>query len=339
MLEGSDRPLVDVHDLVMLDLDGVVYVGAEAIAGVPERVARVRGLGRHLAFVTNNASRSPEAVAERLRRIGVGAEPEDVVTSAQAAARLLREEHGADALVLVLGGAGLRAALEEQGLRPADEPDGAVALVSGYGPDVLWKDIMRAAVLVRDGLPYVATNDDLTIPTPYGLAPGHGVLVRTISQFAGVEPVVAGKPRRPLMDETIRRVGGDRPLMVGDRLDTDIEGARAVGVASLLVMTGVTGLAELAAAPPEQRPSFVSPDLEGLFEAHPVPDVRDGVVHLRGWQGRVQGDALRVTGDGLEADWWRVAAVTAWAHADATGKPVDVGAANPPVRSGAPPEG
>ena len=82
------------------------------------------------------------------------------------------------------------------------------AVVSGYGPDVLWKDVMRAATLIRDGLPYVASNTDLTIPTDYGLAPGHGVLVRTLSDFAGVEPIVAGKPARPLMDETIRRVGG-----------------------------------------------------------------------------------------------------------------------------------
>ena len=125
---------------------------------------------------------------------------------------------------------------------------------------------------MRDGLPYVASNTDMTIPTPYGLAPGHGVLVQTISGFAGVEPTVAGKPEKPLMEETVRRVGGDRPLMVGDRLDTDIEGAHAIDVPSLLVLTGVSWLEDLAAATPELRPTYISPTLEGLFEPHPVPD-------------------------------------------------------------------
>ena len=152
------------------------------------------------------------------------------MTSAQAAARVMVDEHGAGARVLLLGGEGLEVALLEDGLEPVDEPDGAAAVVSGYGPDVLWRDIMRVSTLVRDGLPYVASNTDMTIPTPYGLAPGHGVLVQTISEFAGVQPTVAGKPEKPLMEETVRRVGGDRPLMVGDRLDTDIEGAHAIDV-------------------------------------------------------------------------------------------------------------
>ncbi len=154
-----------------------------------------------------------------------------MVTSAQAAARVLVEEHGSGARVLMLGGEGLRVALVEAGLEPVDDPEGAVAVASGYGPDVRWRDIMRVSTLVRDGLPYVASNADLTIPTPYGLAPGHGVLVRTITGFAGVDAIVAGKPEKPLMEETVLRVGGDRPLMVGDRLDTDIEGAHAIDVA------------------------------------------------------------------------------------------------------------
>ena len=115
-----------------------------------------------------------------------------------------------------------------------------------------------AAVLIRDGLPYVASNTDGSVPTEFGLAPGHGALVRLISEFAGVEPVVAGKPSRPLLDETIRRVGGERPLMVGDRLDTDIEGAYRIGVDSLLVLTGVTGLEELAAASRVSDPAAAS---------------------------------------------------------------------------------
>lgn len=331
MLKASDVPLLEVYDLTMFDLDGVVYVSGRAIDGVAERLQRVRDAGVHLAFVTNNASRTPEKVAANLVKLGVAATAADVVTSAQAAARVIKDRFGADSRVLLLGGVGLESALAAEGLTVTTEPGEAAAIVSGYGPDVLWKDIMRAATLIRDGLPYVASNTDLTIPTDYGLAPGHGVLVRTLSDFAGVEPIVAGKPARPLMDETIRRVGGDRPLMVGDRLDTDIEGAHAVGVDSLLVMTGVTHLAELVAATPELRPSYISPDLEGLFEPHPAPELDADGARLGGWRACVEGGALTVHGVGRDADWWRVVAAASWAALDATGTSVDATALEPPV--------
>lgn len=326
VLGGSGEPLADVHDLVMFDLDGVVYVGGEAVPGVPAAVERLRGEGVHVAFVTNNASRTAAKVAQRLMDLGVQAQADDVVTSAQAAASLLRDEHGAGARILVLGGAGLTGALEDAGLVPVldVEADDVVAVVSGYGPDVLWRHVMRAAVRVRDGLPWVASNDDATIPTPYGTAPGHGLLVKTIADFAGVRPVVAGKPARPLLDETVERVGGERPLMVGDRLDTDIEGARVVGVDSLLVLTGVTGLAELVAAQPAERPTYISPTVEGLFVPHPTPaavtDVGRERFELGGWRAAVSaGGELAVEGEGDVADWWRVVAAAAWAHLDDTG--------------------
>lgn len=330
MLEESTTPIVEAHDLVMFDLDGVVYVGGEAIDGVAERIERVRAAGRHVAFVTNNASRTPDKVADKLVAVGVEASATDVVTSAQASARLLVEQHGAGAKILLLGGEGLRVALLEAGLEPVEEPEGAVAVASGYGPDVRWRDIMRASVLVRDGLPYVASNTDMTIPTPYGLAPGHGVLVRTIAGFAGVEPTVAGKPERPLMEETVRRVGGDRPIMVGDRLDTDIEGAHAIGVPSLLVLTGVSWLPDLAAAVPELRPTYISPTLEGLFEPHPVPTVSEAGVELNGWTATVEDGRLGVTGQGSDADWWRVAVTACWRHLDESGTAAEVSDTSPP---------
>jgi glycerol-1-phosphatase len=331
MLEHAADPVVEGHDLVMFDLDGVVYVGGEAIAGVADRIDRARELGVHVAFVTNNASRTPDDVATKLESLGVSAQAADVVTSAQAAARLLAEQHGEGARILALGGTGLLVALEEAGLEPVDEPDGAVAVASGYGPDVRWRDIMRVATLVRDGLPYVASNTDMTIPTPYGLAPGHGVLVETISRFAGVEPVVAGKPAKPLMEETVRRVGGDRPLMVGDRLDTDMEGAHAIGIPSLLVLTGVSGLEDLAAAAPDLRPTYISPTLEGLFEPHPVPTTTDdGKAELGDWSAAVADGRLEVSGSGSDADWWRVAATACWLHLDSTGTPADVADTTPP---------
>ncbi|MEZ5191393.1 MAG: HAD hydrolase-like protein [Nocardioides sp.] len=213
--------------------------------------------------------------------------------------------------------------------------DGVAAVVTGYGPDVLWRDIMRAAVLIRDGLWWVASNGDMTLPTAFGLAPGHGVLVRMLEQFAQVSPQTAGKPHRPLLDETVRRLGGQRPLMVGDRLDTDILGAHRAELDSLLVLTGVTGLAELVAATPGLRPTYVASDLTGLLHAQPAPELDDGSASCGGWRARVRDGRLEVDGDGLADDWWRVAAVASWQHLDEHGTPADIGRADPPTPRGA----
>lgn len=325
MLGSSDEPLCGAYDLAMLDLDGVVYVGGESVPGAPLHLAKVRESGMRIAFITNSAARSPARVAEHLRELGVEAEAGDVVTSAQAAARVLAERLGVGAKVVLLGATGLEEALREVSLEPVPVAEqGAQALVSGYGPDVLWSDIMRAAVLVRDGLWWVATNTDYTIPTAYGMAPGHGVLVDTLRRFTGVEPVVAGKPQRTLFDETVRRVGGERALMVGDRLDTDIEGARNAGFDSLLVLTGVTGLAELVAARPGERPTYLAPDLAALHETHQAPSQRDGVAAQGGWMARVESGRLQVSGEGDAGAWWRVVAEAAWRHLDEIGVPATV---------------
>ncbi len=321
-LGSSTEPLDRRYDLAMLDLDGVVYIGSDAVPGAPEHVAAARAAGMRVAFITNNASRPPGAVAEHLRELGVEAGPDDVVTSAQAAGRVLSDRIGAGARVVVLGGQGLADAVAEAGLVQVGVEEDADAVVTGYGPDVLWGQIMRAAVRIKGGLWWVASNTDLTIPTAFGVAPGHGVLVETLRRFTGVEPVVAGKPARPLLDETMRRCGGDRPLMVGDRLDTDIEGAHAAGVDSLLVMTGVTGLAELVAAGPGLRPTYISADLGGLDAPQPVPEVSEDEVSLGGWSARVSDGALEVSGEGEADDWWRVVAVAAWRHLDSAGEPV-----------------
>lgn len=331
MLGTSDRPLVARYDLVMFDLDGVVYIGDQAVPGAPEHLARARAEGAHLAFITNNASRPPQAVADKLVGVGVAAVADDVVTSAQAAARVLRERCGAGTRVACLGAAGLVAALEAESLVPVAVDDAsAEAIVTGYAPDVPWRDIMRAAVRVRDGLPWLASNADLSLPTPFGIAPGHGVLVDLIERFAGVRAEVAGKPQRPLLDETVRRVGGQRPLMVGDRLDTDIEGAHHAGFDSLLVLTGVTDLAVLVAARPVERPTYVSPDLAGLFTPHPGPEHSARGWTCGGWTASVAAGRLEVTGAGEPDDWWRAVAPAAWQALDETGQVVDVTDVVPP---------
>lgn len=324
MLGGSGEPLSRGYDLAMLDLDGVVYIGHEAVPGAAAHLAAARADGMRLAFITNNASRPPGQVAAHLRELEVAATADDVVTSAQAAARVLLARHGAGARVVCLGAQGLREALEGVGLVAVGADDEAAAIATGYGPEVRWADIMRAAVRIRDGLPWVASNTDATFPVAFGVAPGHGVQVDMLRRFTGVDPVVAGKPARPLFDETVRRMGGQRPLMVGDRLDTDIEGARAAGVDSLLVLTGVTGLAELVAAPTRMRPTYVAADLAGLREAHEAPVGEEGRQVLGGWTAEVVDGRLTVSGAGPAGDWWRVVASASWRHLDEGGAVPDL---------------
>lgn len=323
MLLECRGSLVEEFDLFMVDLDGVVYIGGRAVPGAPEALSRVREAGSQVAFVTNNASRTAQTVAAHLSDLGVDADAADVVTSAQAAAGLLVREWGQGARVLMLGADGLREALLAVGLDPVQDTadDDVVSVVTGFGPDVLWRDLMRVAVRIREGLPWVATNTDMSFPTDFGEAPGHGVQVRMLSEFSGAMPQVGGKPSRPLLDETMARVRTTSAVMVGDRLDTDMEGAHNVGVPSLLVLTGVTGLEELVRAAPRERPSYISSTLEGIFEPHSVPTTGSAAdvvtASLGGWRVTVsRAGLLAVEGNGAVDDWWRVVASAAWRQQD-----------------------
>ncbi len=331
MLKECGEPLWSDYDLALLDLDGVVYIGPNAVPGAAERLEEAAAAGMRLAFVTNNASRPPSAVAKHLTALGIPAGDDDVVTSAQAAARLLAQRLDVGSRVFVIGGLGLLEALEEEGLRPVQSADDEpVAVVSGYNPDLPWRTLSEGAILVRQGLPWVASNTDLTVPTSRGMGPGNGVLVDLVARFAGREPEVAGKPLPPLFEETLRRVGGSRPLVVGDRLDTDIEGAHNCGLDSLLVLTGVTGLEELVEAKPEQRPSYISLGLEGLGRPQPAPLERSGAYELGGWRAIARRRRLEVEGEGAAVDWWRAVAAAAWRHLDVQGECVDTRALTPP---------
>ncbi|NUR09959.1 MAG: HAD-IIA family hydrolase [Nocardioidaceae bacterium] len=320
----------------MLDLDGVVYIGPEPVPGAPRHLKAASSAGMAVAYVTNNASRPPETVAAHLRELGIELADEDVVTSAQAAARLLAERLDPGARVFVIGGTGLEVALREAGLEPVQSADPEpAAVVSGFHADLRWRTVIDGAILVRSGLPWVASNTDLTVPTPRGAGPGNGALVEVVARFAERRPRVAGKPEVPLFQETLLRVGGERPLVVGDRLDTDIKGANNAGYDSLLVMTGVTGLEQLAAAEERLRPTYVGADLGSLGRPQqPVQD--DGGVGCGGWQATVEDGRLSVTGGGEPDDWWRAVAVAAWRHLDTTGGPVDVSGLTPPSSVDAP---
>lgn len=337
--------LARTYDLLMFDLDGVVYVDGHAVEHAAESIADAREGGAHIAFITNNASRPPEQVASNLRELGVHADPEDVVTSSQAAARVLLETYGEGSRIAVLGADGLVAALREAGLEPVriGDPE-AVAVVSGYAPDLRWRVIMRAATLIRNGLPWVATNTDLTLKTGDGLAPGHGLLVRLISDFAQVTPQVAGKPLRPLLDETRRRVEGERPLMVGDRLDTDIAGAHQAETDSLLVMTGVSSLSDLLTAGPDERPTWIGQDLRALTRPGCRPARTEDGWRAGAWTARVDDGRMTVTGADGDAGtdpggadaWWTAVAAAGWDHLDRSGTPADPGGLTGPEGAASP---
>lgn len=274
-LRSSSTPLIEQHDAVLLDLDGVVYVSDHA---VPEAVKALNGAsdaGVALAFLTNNASRTPTAVADHLRRLGLAPEVDDVVTSAQAIARVMADELRVGAAVLVCGGEGLIEAVREAGLVPVSSlDDRPEAVVQGYFPEIGWTDLAEVGYAVQAGLPWYVSNADLTIPTSRGIAPGNGSLVQTVRTTTASGPrAIAGKPYRPLFEVTMDRIQATRPLMVGDRLDTDIAGARAAGIASLAVLTGVSDLAEIAAAGEEERPDYIAADLRGLHQTHPPVDI------------------------------------------------------------------
>jgi glycerol-1-phosphatase len=283
-LQASEESLAEIYDVALLDLDGVVYVGRHAVDGVPEALAAVRALGMRLAFVTNNAARPPAVVAQHLSALGVAAEPDEVINSAQAAAHHLADRLTAGAKVLVVGTTGLEEALVERGLTPVHSAeDDPQAVVQGYSPDLDWRQLAEGAVAIRRGLPWVATNVDPTVPSPRGPLPGNGSLVAALRHATGLEPVVTGKPNPAMHMESVQRSGAQRPIVVGDRLDTDVEGANAAGCPSLLVFTGVTSAADLLAATPDMRPTYVAPGAGGLLTAHNAPTLSDGVARCGAW--------------------------------------------------------
>lgn len=305
------------YDSFLVDLDGVVYVGPNAVPGAAETLTTLAESGHRVTFVTNNASRTPQDVAGQLVSLGVPATADQVLTSAQAGAAMLARQLPAGSPVLAVGGPGVAAALAAEGFVVVDavtEPmdrhgDDVAAVLQGFGQDVGWRALARAAFAVSRGLPWVATNTDLTIPVPGGIAPGNGTLVAAVATASGRAPEVAGKPFPPILLRAADLGSGLRPLVVGDRLDTDIEGAANARMASLLVLSGVTRALDLWRAPVTQRPDLIARDLTGLLAAPRLISTQDGVVS--------SGEATaRITGRLLDVDAGEdpVAAIWAAAH-------------------------
>jgi HAD superfamily hydrolase (TIGR01450 family) len=255
--------LAQDHDCLLLDLDGTVFRGHEPTPGAVETLAVVRS---RILFVTNNASRGPAEVAQHLCAMGFTAKPDDIVTSAQSAARLLAEQLQPGAAVLIVGTDSLAAEIRKVGLVPVRQwSDGPVAVVQGHSPQTGWPDLAEAALAIRSGALWVAANVDKTLPSERGLLPGNGAMVAALRTATDSAPQVAGKPEPTLLTDALARGKFRSPLVVGDRLDTDIAGANAAGLPSLLVLCGVSTAADTVRAAVGQRTNYIAEDLRSLY--------------------------------------------------------------------------
>lgn len=315
--------LMEGYDALLLDLDGVVYTGPDAVPGVPAALATAHEAGVTVRYITNNASRTPSMVTDHLRGLGVGANPDEVVTSSQAAAVMLASRHAPGSGILVVGGAGLVDAISRAGLRPVRTlAEGPAAVVQGFGPNVGWEDLARATEAIHAGVPWLATNTDLTIPTERGTLPGNGTLVAAVRAAAGIDPEVAGKPEPGIFRAAMDASGARRGLMIGDRLDTDILGGNRAGIDTLLVLSGVHGIRDAALAAPASRPTYLGASVASVHApAHPIA----GETPAAPGDWAVRGDArARITSSGVEREGRGLDAATAviaaaWSTIDAGG--------------------
>jgi HAD superfamily hydrolase (TIGR01450 family) len=308
----------------MLDLDGVVYRGETAIPHAVEAIGDLQGRSVRLAFLTNNASRTAAEVAEQIRGFGLQVGEADVVTAGEAIARIVAESVPRGSAVLVVGGPGLTIPLEKWGLRAVSSAEeDPVAVVQGFHPDVGWRNLAEASYAIQAGVRWFVSNLDQTFPSARGIAPGNGSLVETVRRATGADPVaVAGKPEQGLFEEALRRTGATRPLMVGDRVDTDIVGALNCGIDTLHVLTGISGLEELTRLPPERRPHYVAPDLRSLLLEHPevVVDGMRTECGLAAAQADGDGDVRLTAGAPGSLEAVRAVIAAGWTHLDQTGR-------------------
>jgi HAD superfamily hydrolase (TIGR01450 family) len=312
---------LDGVDVLLADLDGVVYRGADAIPHAVESLNRVHASLR-VGYLTNNASRTDATVASHLTDLGLTVAPNDVVTSPQAAVKLLADLVAPGSRILVVGGDGLVNEVERAGfivVRSAD--DAPAAVIQGFAPHVAWTDLAEAAYALRapdgaEGIPWVATNTDWTIPQARGTAPGNGTLVSAVHTAVGRLPVVAGKPERAIFDAAATRFAASAALVVGDRLDTDIVGANRAGMASALVLTGIDGPKQVLAADPDSRPTFLLGDLRDLFAPYPTATATEKrgakLVTVGTAVVKVEGRAVSLARAGSPLDVLRAAAAAIW---------------------------
>lgn len=304
----------DSYSTVFLDLDGVIYEGANAIAGAVESVSQLSKSGVPVGYITNNSSRSPETIAQQLRGLGVSVEPAQIISSAQSGVELLQSLAPAGAKVLVVGGPGLRERVAAAGYTiVSDSSENPTAVIQGFAPDVAWHHLAEASYAVAAGASWVATNGDWTIPREKGLAPGNGTLVSAVHTAVGKLPVFAGKPEPAIFQTALREFETDSAIYVGDRLDTDVTGANRAGLGSALVMTGVTTRKELLAAKKEAQPKYILKDLTELLKPYRLPVKTKRGYKLGDCEVELLNDSVVVTfGDPKSLDALKAAALTIW---------------------------
>lgn len=304
-------PIASRYDLILSDLDGVVYRGARGIGANIDALNRAKAEGAGLGYITNNASRSNDVIAEHLRDLGLHTEEGEILSSPQAVAPRLRELVPDGSRVLVMGGQGLQDVVASSGYQVVSQVlDAPAAVVQGFAPEVSLAELTQVAFAVQTGIPWLATNSDRAVPKEHGVAPGNGAMIQAVFWATGEMPEVVGKPQRAIFERALQRWEPANPVYIGDRLDTDILGARRACIDSVFVLTGIDGPKELLSASGDRRPTFIVEHLGQLFEPYPEvtkePDgaVRCGetVVALRGTrqvtvlQGEISSvDALRAT--------------------------------------------
>ncbi len=271
-LHGSRKPLVETADVLLIDLDGVCYAGTRDIPNAAAGLAAAREAGIKFQFVTNNASRTPQQVAEKLKGHQIAAAPEEIMTAAMDAVEILTQKIEPASKVLVIGTQALRDTVAEAGFevvsRASEQP---AAVIQGYGAEVGWEQLSEAAYAINAGALFMATNLDATLPTEHGFALGNGSLVAAVEHATGQKPFAGGKPFAGIYRKAASHAGASKPLVVGDRLDTDIAGAVAADMLSFHVLTGVSDAKAVALAYPERRPSYLGLDLTDLNRVHPGP--------------------------------------------------------------------
>ncbi|MGA7206443.1 MAG: HAD-IIA family hydrolase [Specibacter sp.] len=301
-------------DAILADLDGVVYAGPNAIDGAIDALVRLADHGVALGYVTNNASRTPAQVAAHLRELGAPAQDDQVVSSAQAGAALLAENFPAGSKVLVIGSKALVHEIELVGMvaveSAKDAPD---VVIQGFDPHLGWSDLAEAGFAINAGAAWIATSTDMTIPRGRGIAPGNGTLVAAVRAAVGHDPLVAGKPEAPLFHTAAVRLGAEAPLVVGDRLDTDILGGNNAGMATALVLTGVDSGGTALTARTAERPTFIIDSLQDFYRPYPELVFDGAQVTCGAASATVAGDVLTIIGTAADTDAWRAACAAWWA--------------------------
>ncbi|WP_018295434.1 HAD hydrolase-like protein [Corynebacterium lubricantis] len=280
------------YDSLLLDLDGTVWAGGAAIDWA---VDSIKQAGLPSVYVTNNASRGPQEVADKLNGIGLDVAATDVLTSAQAAITLAESVLEPGDPVYVVGAPSFKDLVTSAGYRVVDSADeNPKVVLHGHFTETGWHQLSEAALAIRGGATYLATNLDTTLPMERGLHVGNGSMVAAVTSATGVTPASAGKPGPTMFHQAASGLQSQRPLVVGDRLNTDIAGGVAAKMDVLHVLTGVSGPLELIEAPAEQRPTYIGEDLRALseFGANLVPGPQGG------FTARVDGnDILLLAGD------------------------------------------